>query len=134
MEEDNGIDNTHAIPLNSIRRIMERHCPYHISNEAVLTLRGLLEDIASKVTIDAVKKFEEMNECREKQGLRRLKRLNAWAVRNSNFFINFISELKLKNKGFQSEGIVIPGSDNMSAQTIAAKPDNKTTDDMMEVV
>jgi len=134
MESDNGIDNTHAIPLNSIRRIMERHCPYHISSESTIELRNLLEKIGLEIARDAVAEFEKLNRCREKQGLRRLKRLNAWAVRNSNFFITFINSHNNKNKGFQSEGIVIPGSDNMSAQTIAAKPDNKTTDDMMEVV
>jgi len=134
MESDNGIDNTHAIPLNCVRRIMERHCPYHISSESTIELRNLLEKIGLEIARDAVAEFEKLNRCREKQGLRRLKRLNAWAVRNSNFFITFINSHNNKNKGFQSEGIVIPGSDNMSAQTIAAKPDNKTTDDMMEVV
>jgi len=130
--EDEDIENENAIPFNSIRRIMERHCPYHISTEAVVTLRNLVEKIASKMTIDAVKKFEEMNECRKKQGLRRLKRLNAWAVKNSNFNKNIINGLKNKNMGLQSEGIAIPGG-NMSADN-STKPDNKTTDDMMEVV
>ena len=129
-----NIDNTKSIPLNSIRRIMERHCPYHISMEAIILLRDMIEEIAANITIDVVKNFEEMNEFRKIQGLRKLKRLNAWAVKNSNFVITFINSHNNKNKGFQSEGIVIPGSDNMSAQTIAAKPDNKTTDDMMEVV
>jgi len=132
MQGDNGIDNAHAIPLNSIRQVMERHCPYHISNEAVLTLRGLLEDIASKMTIESVRRFENLNKCREGQGLLPLKRLNSWAVRNSNFSKTIINSQKNKNMGLRFEGIAIPGG-NMSADK-STKPDNKTTDDMMEVV
>ena len=107
--EDEKVNTTNIIPLHSIRRIMERHCPYHISMEAVMTLRSLLEEIVSKMTIDAVKKFEEMNECREKQGLRRLKRLNAWAVKNSNYNINIINDQKMRTRSYNPEGIVIPG-------------------------
>jgi len=138
--KDDGIDNTHAIPFHSVKRIMDRHCPHHISTEAVLTLRDLLEEIASKVTIESVRRFENLNKCREGQGLRPLKRLNAWAVRavmdskNSKSNKEFINGLKNKNKGLQPEGIVIPGSDNMSAQTNTANARQKTTDDQREVV
>ena len=129
MEEDKEM-RTH-IPLTPIRRLLELHCPYHISSESTIELRNLLEKIGLEIARDAVAEFEKLNRCREKQGLRRLKRLNAWAVRNSNFFITFINSHNNKNKGlqFEDEEVVIPGSDNMSAQTIAAKPDNKTTDD-----
>ena len=130
MKDD--IENTNAIPLHSIRRIMEKHCPYHISMEAVMTLRNLLEEIVSKMTIDAVKKFEEMNECREKQGLSRLKRLNAWAIKNSEYNINIINSQKMRIRGYNPEGVVIPGGENMPAGTNTAKPD--TTNDSKEVV
>ena len=110
--EDEKVNTTNIIPLHSIRRIMERHCPYHISMEAVMTLRSLLEEIVSKMTIDAVKKFEEMNECREKQGLRRLKRLNAWAVKNSNYSKTIINALKNKNKGLQPSGLQLLAVEN----------------------
>jgi len=140
MEEDKEV-RTH-IPLTPIRRLLELHCPYHISNEATIELRNLLEKIGLGIARDAVAEFENLNKCREKQGLRPLKRLNSWAVRagmdsrNSNLNKEFINGLKNKNKGlqFEDEEVVIPGSDNMSAQTIAAKPDKITYDRRREVI
>jgi len=123
---------THKIPLNTIKELMRRHCPYHISMEAVITLRDLLEDIASKTIIEAVKKFEDLNNHREKQGLSRLKRLNAWAVKNSNFPKRFINSQKNKNRGLQPNEIAIPEGGNVSAD-ISTKPD-RTTNDQGEVV
>ena len=128
-----NIDNTKSIPLNSIRRIMERHCPYHISMEAIILLRDMIEEIAANITIDVVKNFEEMNEFRKIQGLRKLKRLNAWAVKNSNYNKTIINALKNKNKGLQSQGVVTPGGGKMPACINTAKPD-KTTNDQREVV
>ncbi|HEC77080.1 MAG TPA: hypothetical protein ENI33_07485 [Thermoplasmatales archaeon] len=128
-----GIDNTKSIPLSSIRRIMERYCPYHISMEAVMALRNLIEEITSKITMDAVEKFEKMNKCREAHGLSKLKRLNAWAVKNSEYNINIINgKQNMMNEGLQSQGVVTLGGGKMPAGINTAKPD--TTNDQKEVV
>jgi len=122
----------HMIPLNSVRKIMGRHCPYHISTEAIVELRDILEGLGLEIAQQAVAEFENLNKYKEKQGLRPLKRLNAWAVKNSDLYINIINGLKNKNKGLQPEEIVIPQGGNMSADN-STKPD-KTTDDRREVV
>ena len=132
MEGDKEV-RTHTIPLNPIRQIMKKHCPYHISTEAVLTIRDLLEGVLSETTIKAVRRFENLNKCREEQGLPRLKRLNAWAVKNSNYNKDFINRQKINNRGLQPEEIAIPTGGNMSADN-STKPDSKATDDRREVV
>ncbi|MEA2053550.1 MAG: hypothetical protein U9O96_00295 [Candidatus Thermoplasmatota archaeon] len=133
MKEDMEM-KIHMIPLNSVRGIIELHCPYHISNEATIELRDLLEEVGLEIAREAVKKFENLNKCREEQGLPRLKRLNSWAVKNSNYNKEFINGLKNKNRGLQPEEIVIPQGGDMSAQTITAKARQRTTDDQVEVV
>lgn len=118
-----------VIPLNPIRKILEQYCSHHISDEAVRKLRDSLEDIAHNISAHAEKEFKRLNECREKQGLRRLKRLNEWAV-----FLtikNIIKGQKDIDTGLQPEEIVNPGGKMHVHAT--AEPD-KTTNDQREVV
>ena len=103
--KDEELNTTNVISLHSIRRIMEKYCSYHISMEAIILLRDMIEENATNITVDVVKNFEEMNECRKIQGLRKLKRLNAWAVKNSNYSKTIINVLKNKNERLQSSGL-----------------------------
>lgn len=131
--KDERMNGANAISLHSIRKIVEKHCPYHISVEAIIALRDMVEEIASNIAIDAVRKFEELNENREKQGLRRLKRFSPWAIKNSDYNKTIINILKNKNMGLQSQGVATPGGENMPAGINTAKPDNKATNDRREV-
>lgn len=122
----------HYIPLNSVRKIMKKHCPHHISTEAVIKLRDMLEEIALKIAKSAVEEFDKLNRNRECQGLRPLKRLNSWCIHNA-YIINYLKSNTIKNWGLQSQGVVNPGGENMPAGINTAKPD-KSTDDQKEVV
>lgn len=119
------------LPLQPIRNIMKENCPYHIREDAIIELENILVDIIIRISIEAVKKFDNLNKLREKQGLRRLKRLNEWAV-----FLtikNIIKSRKNIDMGLQPEEIVNPGGKNMSANKNTAEPD-KTTNDQREMV
>jgi len=115
----------HVIPLMPIRRIIELYCPYHISTEAVIALRDVLEGIGATIAKNAVKEFKKLNECREKQGLKPLKRLNAWSVENSLFSNNYLYRRKNKNWDCAPIRDIIPGGEKVSAD-IPAKPDRST--------
>jgi|GEM_PF-2455571 hypothetical protein len=131
IEERETVSEDRHIPLNTIRKIIEKYCSYHISTEAVIKLRDVLEEIASKIAKSAVEEFDKLNRNREYQGLRPLKRLNSWCISKA-YIINYLKSNNIKNWGLQSNGVVNPDGENMPAGKSTAKPD--TTNDSREVV
>lgn len=96
-------------------------------------MKKFLEDIAQKVGMESVKEFEELNRRREKLGLSKLKRLNAWAVKRGEEKV--FSNINNNKMGFQSKPPEIgsPGGKKMQGKEDATKP-KPTTDDHVEVV
>ena len=118
------VDEVHQ--CKPIKEIMCGNCPFHISMEAVVGLRGILEDIAGDIVYSAVEEFTKLNKAREKQGLPRLKRLNFFAIKKaSEKFLKHTDDNKL---GIQSTGIVGPGGNEMLQHPKATKPVKTTTD------
>lgn len=69
-----------ALPIAPIRALLAEDCTCHISDEAITKLRDTLEDVIHKVGHESLREFEKLNSNRERQGLRRLRRLNTWAI------------------------------------------------------
>ena len=71
-----------SLPLKPIRDLLSQECPdsMHITDDAILALRDTLEDIIHQVRHLSIREFEILNSNRECQGLRRLRRLNAWSI------------------------------------------------------
>ena len=116
------------IPLNPVRRLISDNCPYHVSLEAVMGLRDFLENIAGEMAGSAADELKKLNQGRERQGLKPLKRLNGWVVRK--VCDNVLNGDTVKDRGLQSTVIVGPGGKKMSAQTKAtksAKEDDRST-------
>jgi hypothetical protein len=72
------------LPLKPIKRIMERSCPYHIRNSSIEKMRDILIDIANQISLESIKEFKELNDLRERHGLRRLKRLHPWSIQKAS--------------------------------------------------
>ena len=76
---------------------MEQNCSHHISDECVIYIRDKIENLIEEITKEATIEFNELNDNREKQNLRRLKRLNSWSI-------NKASEKILKNLNHPNMG------------------------------
>jgi len=109
---------------------MEQSCSYHISNECVIYVRDVVKDVIQEVTKEAVVEFDGLNECRERQGLRRLKRLNAWSIGKA--VEKVLKDLNHQDMGSQPAMIGSLGG-RMSADSEATKS-AKAIDDFREVV
>lgn len=119
------------LPLKPLSRMLRQNCHYHISSEAIVLLRNILEELVYEIRRNALKEFEEMNNRREQQGLPLLKRLNSWALRKA--IDNILKSNSDNGMGLQSNGAVSPGGDKMVTDKNATKP-VKATDDQVEVV
>ena len=71
------------LPLTPIRNLLVQNCPFHLSDDAIISLRDILEDIIHMTCYGSIQEFEELNSNRERQGLPRLKRLNSWAIKRA---------------------------------------------------
>jgi len=113
-----------SLPLKPIRDLLEQGFPnhMHISDDAIVALRDTLEDIIQYIGYESIKEFERLNSNRERQGLRRLRRLNHWAVKSAAQKI--INEDSIFNMGSQPAMIENHG-DTMHRHETATKP--KTT-------
>jgi len=118
------------IPSKPIKSCLKQDCPYHISNEAVTLLRDKLEEFVHSVKAQAILEFEKLNRSRRAQGLRPLKRLNAWAI--SRAAEKVFSSEGYSIMGLQSKGATSPG-DEMLIDKFVTRPE-RTTDDDGEVV
>ena len=105
------------IPLKPVKRIFGQHCPHQITTEALVELKNSLEEIAAYLAMEAGREFEELNKHREKLGLRRLKRLNGWAVEKASEKV--LKRLRFNGMGLQSNGVVSPGGGKMNEKDTA---------------
>lgn len=108
---------------------MELNCSIHISNECVIYVRDIIEDLIEEISKEAIIEFDCLNHNREKQNLRRLKRLNSWSIIKSTDKV--LKNLDHPNMGSQPAMIGSLG-DKMRRHKTVTKPD--TTDDFIEVV
>ena len=71
-----------SLPIAPIRALLVQGCPnqVHISDEAIVALRGNLEDIIHQIGHESLREFEKLNSNRERHGLRAMKRLNSWSI------------------------------------------------------
>ena len=69
------------VSINWIREIITGECEYHVSNECLMELRGIMDSLCKKIVTESIREFEELNKRRKMQGLRELKRLNAYSVK-----------------------------------------------------
>jgi len=113
---------SNVIPLHPLRKIIEKDCPYQISEMSIVKLRQVLEELTCLIAKNAIAEFEKLNDTREKQGLKPLKRLNEWAIFLSSQ--NIINHSKNIDLGVQPRRIVYPGGTKMSKDKKAAMPDN----------
>jgi len=115
-----------GIPLKPLRKILGQNCPFHISEDATLVTRDLIEYILHQVRISAIKEFEDLNSNREHQGLKPLKRLNGRTVRRA---CNNILKPNIDNDmGLQYNSIVSLGGNTMYTNIDATKSAKKDTD------
>lgn len=118
------------LPIKPLKKILKQDCCYYIKNEAVWELKKFLEDIAQSISLEAVKEFEKLNKRREKLGLPRLKRLNAWAIKGAcGKVLKQVADVEM---GLHSSRVVSPGGDKMTTDKNATKP-VKAADDAVEV-
>jgi len=108
------------LPLKPIRAILEENCPYHISEEAVIELKKIIEYAIEDISKEAVKLFEKRNKARYDKGLRPLKRLDVWSIHNSS--INFLKTKSIIYKGLRTGRIVTPGG-TMNKDPNTTKPE-----------
>jgi len=109
---------------------MEQNCSHHhISNESVIYVRDVVKDVIKEITKEAIVEFDGLNECRERQGLRKLKRLNAWSIGKAAEKV--LKDLNHQDMGSQPAMIGSLG-DKMRRHETVTKPN--TIDDSREVV
>ncbi|MGC9308966.1 MAG: hypothetical protein ACP5FL_09370 [Thermoplasmatota archaeon] len=121
--------------LHTVRRILETYCPYQVSTEAVIQLRDCLEEISSTLAHGSVREFERLNTLRERQELKRLKRLNKGAIADYRFRLEYkYPETNENDRGSRAAhtGFGNPGSDTMSVNSTAT-PGTSTHDHGREV-
>jgi len=109
------------LPLKPLRDLLAQECPshMHICDDAIVALRGSLEDIIHLVGCTSTREFEELNRNRERQGLRRLRRLNQWAIKSATQKI--INDDSIFNMGSQPAMIENHG-DTMHRHETVTKP------------
>ena len=90
----------------------------------MVELKNSLEEIAAYLAMEAGREFEELNKHREKLGLRRLKRLNGWAVEKASEKV--LKRLGFNGMGLQSNGAVSPGDEMLTDKVVtkSAKEDS----------
>ena len=115
------------LPLNPIRLILGQNSPFHISEEAIIATRDLLEYILKQVRVCSIKEFEKLNNDRKKQGLKPLKRLNEWAVKKA--CDNILKPETVNDMGLQSNSIVSLGGNTMYQNINATKSAKKDNDE-----
>jgi len=111
-----------SLPLKPVRDLLAQDCPFHICDDAIVVLRDALEFIIHQVGHESLEQFERLNSNRKRQGLRRLRRLNSWAIRRAAQKI--INEDSIFNMGSQPAMIENHG-DTMHRHETVTKP--KTT-------
>jgi len=114
------------IPLNPIRKIIiaeDSSC--HISMEAVMVLRDVIEELARDIVNGALQEFQKRNSNRARQGLHPLKRIDAWAIKEANAKV--LKQQKDNHTGSQPAMIGGPGGKKMSTQTKATKSAKEET-------
>ena len=108
-----------SLPLKPVKQLLGQHWPNQISEAAAWELKSFLEQVGVQIGREAVIEFEKLNERREKLGIPRLKRLNAWAVKQA--CRNVLKQDTVSNLGLQLQDVVNPGGNNMSTETEATK-------------
>jgi hypothetical protein len=97
------------ISLNSIRKIICEECQFHVSVGSIEALRSILEDVARKISEEAMNEFGKLNENRKKHGLRELKRLNVYAIqKGAAKVLNDVFDVSM---GLQVNESVSPGGE-----------------------
>ncbi|MCD6477875.1 MAG: hypothetical protein J7K87_02630 [Candidatus Aenigmarchaeota archaeon] len=97
------------IPLSSIRNALKQNSDHHITQEAVVRAKDFLEIMLREFATEVEREFNEYNDSRRRQGLRKKKRIPAWIVRSvSTKFLNRISD---NDMGSQVEKSVSPGGE-----------------------
>ena len=112
------------LPLKPLRKILGENCPYHISKDATLATRNLLEYILHQIRIFSIKEFEGLNNNREQQGLQKLRRLNQWAIKKAAQKI--INGSTISSMGSQSPMIRSPDDEKMLESKSVIKLDTDT--------
>ena len=113
------------LPLKTLKLFFKECCSFHISGEAVILLRDVLECVSYRIIKDAVREFDELNKSRIRQGLSPLRRLNSWSVRRASEKV--LMGVSNYDMGLQSRGVVGPGGKKMSVDknvTKSAKGDS----------
>ena len=108
---------------------MEQNCPYDICDDSVIYVRNIIENLIEEITKEAIIEFNELNDNREKQNLRRLKRLNSWSIKKAGEKI--LKEIDHQSIGSQPEMIEGLGDRVLRHEDVTK---SNTTDDLMEVV
>lgn len=118
-----------VIPLGPIREIIAKNSPYDISMQAVVGLRDIIEELAKDIVNSALQEFQKRNSNRARQGLRHLKRIDVWAIKEAS---GKVLKAQIDNDiGSQSAMIGGQGGKKMSTQTKATK--SATEKDFAEV-
>jgi len=121
------------LPLESIRQILKKECDsYQVSLEAVVGLQDFLEQVTIGLAKEASEEMVKYNRNRERNGLRKKKRLPGWITKRITN--NVLKKISYKKMGSRFAEVENPDGNNMSIDAKAAKPDNETTDDQREVV
>ena len=113
-----------GIPLKPLRKILGKDCPFHISKDAIIVTRDLIEYILYQLRIFAIKEFEDLNSNREQQGLQKLKRLNQWAIKRASQKI--INGSTIPSMGSQPTMIRSPDGEKMLESKFVIKLDTDT--------
>jgi len=116
-----------GIPLKPLRNILGQDCPFHISEDAILATRDLVEYILHQIRIFAIKEFEDLNNNRQQQGLKPLKRLNGRVARRA--CKNILKLQTVNDMGLQSNCIVSLGGNTMYPNIKATKSAKKDSDE-----
>ena len=115
-----------SLPLKPIRDLLTQEFPdsMHITDDAILALRDTLEDIIHQIGCASFRKFEELNNNRERHGLRRLRRLNSWSIEKAAQKI--INGSTISSMGSQPTMIGSPDGEKMLESKSVIKLDADT--------
>lgn len=113
-----------GLPLKPLRMLLGQDCSFHISEDAVLFTRDVLEYILLQLRILAIKEFEKLNNNRQQQGLQKLRRLNQWAIKRAAQKI--INGSTISSMGSQPTMIRSPDGEKMLESKSVIKLDTDT--------
>lgn len=72
------------LPKKPIKKALQQASGFpQISMDAVIEARKILERLLHQMGLHASQELDKLNENREQQGLRKMQRLNAWAIKNA---------------------------------------------------